>query len=110
MSHSKFWETMHFIRFDMRTIRSQLITDKFTLASEVWNQFIENCIQHRTQKLINNLFQTRARCHCVQYIANKPDKFGIKLCPVTDVKSKYLPNGFPYLGKDEQRTADKLQS
>jgi uncharacterized ubiquitin-like protein YukD len=34
---------------------------------------------------------------------NKPDKFGIKFWLASDVKSKYLINGFPYLGKDESR-------
>ncbi|XP_014487368.1 PREDICTED: piggyBac transposable element-derived protein 3-like, partial [Dinoponera quadriceps] len=34
---------------------------------------------------------------------NKPDKFGIKFWLASDVRSKYLVNGFPYLGKDETR-------
>jgi hypothetical protein len=34
---------------------------------------------------------------------NKPDKFGIKFWLASDVSSKYLINGFPYLGKDETR-------
>ncbi len=34
---------------------------------------------------------------------NKPDKFGIKFWLATDVRSKYLISGFPYLGKDETR-------
>ncbi len=32
---------------------------------------------------------------------NKPDKFGIKFWLSVDVDTKYLLNGFPYLGKDE---------
>lgn len=38
-----------------------------------------------------------------QYIASKPDKYGIKFWLAVDVTSKYLVNGFPYLGKDETR-------
>ena len=34
-------------------------------------------------------------------MANKPDQFGIKFWLATDVETKYLLNGFPYLGKDE---------
>ena len=34
---------------------------------------------------------------------NKPDKFGIKFWLASDVESKYIVNGFPYLGKDEMR-------
>ena len=36
-------------------------------------------------------------------MANKPDKFGIKFWLIVDNNSKYLLNGFPYLGKDEAR-------
>lgn len=34
---------------------------------------------------------------------NKPDKSGIKFWLASDVNSKYLVNGFPYLGKDDIR-------
>lgn len=34
---------------------------------------------------------------------SKPDKFGIKFWLAADVDSKYMLNGFPYLGKDESR-------
>ena len=37
---------------------------------------------------------------------NKPDKFGIKLWMAVDVESKYLYNGFSYLGKDWTRNGD----
>ena len=36
---------------------------------------------------------------------NKPDKFGIKFWLAADLDSKYMLNGFPYLGKDESRPA-----
>ncbi|GFQ81504.1 piggyBac transposable element-derived protein 4 [Trichonephila clavata] len=41
---------------------------------------------------------------------NKPNKFGIKLWIASDVSSKYVLNGFPYLGKDEQRPSSMLLS
>uniref|UniRef100_A0A1B0B4S7 PiggyBac transposable element-derived protein domain-containing protein n=1 Tax=Glossina palpalis gambiensis TaxID=67801 RepID=A0A1B0B4S7_9MUSC len=34
---------------------------------------------------------------------NQSDKFGIKFWLASDVSSKYIVNGFPYLGKDEGR-------
>ena len=37
------------------------------------------------------------------YTANKPRKFGIKLWLTVDVQTKYILNGFPYMGKDETR-------
>ncbi|KAK7893479.1 hypothetical protein WMY93_022631 [Mugilogobius chulae] len=49
------------------------------------------------------LFPTKARCRFTQYMANKPDKFGIKFWVVAEVTTKYFLNGFPYLGKNEAR-------
>ena len=51
------------------------------------------------------LFSKKARCRFTQYMANKPDKFGIKFWLAVDVKSKYILNAIPYLGKDEARPA-----
>ncbi len=39
---------------------------------------------------------------------NKPDKFGIKFWLLVDCNSKYVVDGFPYLGKDNERPADML--
>lgn len=43
------------------------------------------------------LFPTKCRCRFLQFMANKPDKFGIKFWLRT----------LPYLGKDEQRPANQ---
>ncbi|KAJ8891125.1 hypothetical protein PR048_010639 [Dryococelus australis] len=37
------------------------------------------------------------------YMANKPDKVGIKFWLAVDVDTKYIVNSFPCWGKDEQR-------
>lgn len=39
---------------------------------------------------------------------NKPKKFGIKFWLASNVKSKYVVNAFPYLGKDETRLSVPL--
>ena len=39
-------------------------------------------------------------------MSNKPDKFSIKFWMAIDVESKYLYNGFPYLGKNLTRSGD----
>ena len=41
-----------------------------------------------------------------QYMPNKLDKFGIKFWMAVNVESKYLYNGFSYLGKDWTRSGD----
>ena len=50
------------------------------------------------------LFPCKSRCPFTQYIASKPDEFGIKFWLLVDVKNKYLFNVLPYLGKDSTRT------
>lgn len=34
---------------------------------------------------------------------NEPEKFGINYYLTSDMKSKYIENGFSFLGKDEMR-------
>ncbi|KAK9702364.1 Transposase IS4 [Popillia japonica] len=104
---------MRLVRFDTRNTRSQrLATAKLALASVIWNPFIANCIlcykPGEDIAIDEQLFPTRARCRFTQYMANKSDKFGIKFWLAADVKSKYLINGFPYLGKDDQRPQNLL--
>ena len=41
----------------------------------------------------------------MHYSAYKPENFGTKFQLIADVKSKFLCNGFPYLGRDESRSA-----
>lgn len=103
MSRNTFTEILKFLRFDKKTQRSKrLKTDKFALISDVWNKFIENS-QNNYKADMNvtideQLFPTKVRCKFTQYMPNKPDKFGIKFWLASDVNSKYIINGFPYLG------------
>jgi hypothetical protein len=91
----------------------RVITDKFAIASIVWNPFTENCnkLYEPLENLATeeNLFPTEEKYSCVLYIANKIDTFGIKFCLSVDVKSIYSLIWFPYFGEKEHRPADKLQ-
>ena len=88
--------------------RQRRETDKFCLISEVWNCFIENCkkcyVPNFNLTIDEQLFPCKTRCPFIQYMANKPDKFGIKFWLLTDAQSKYLCNGKPYLGRDSSRS------
>lgn len=111
MSSDKFKDILWFIRIDTKNERSErLKTDKFALISKIWEKFIENsqaCYKPDANITIDEqLFPTKARCRFTQYMSNKPDKFGIKFWLASDVRSKYLINGFPYLGKDETRESN----
>ncbi|XP_029958868.1 piggyBac transposable element-derived protein 3-like [Salarias fasciatus] len=112
MPKNRFKDIMRYLRFDKKEDRfSRLSTDKFALMSHVWSSFIKNCIAcYKPGACITvdeQLFPTKSRCHFTQYMANKPDKFGIKFWLAADVESKYLLNGFPYLGKDDSTPAQQ---
>lgn len=115
MSRRDFTEILRYIRFNKKDQRSQrLQTDKFALVSAVWDKFIENsknCFKPGAYITVDEqLFPSKARCRFTQYMPNKPQKFGIKFWLASDVETKYVVNGFPYLGKDETRNASTPQS
>ena len=99
---------MRFLRFDVNSERWQsLILDKFCLASSLWKPFIENSQKAYVPSpyitIDEILLPCKARCRFIQYMPNKPDKFGIKFWMAVDAETKYLYNSFPYLRKDESR-------
>ena len=103
---------MKFLRFDLKTERRKNLKEKkFCLAYLLWNLFLEN-FQKAYNPNVNiiidgQLFSCTARCKFIQYMPNKPDKFGVKFWMTLDVESKYLYNGFPnYLVKDLTKSGD----
>ena len=115
VGRNRFCEIMRFLRFDLRSTRlSRLQTNKFAFISAVWDKFVENCIVcYKPGENITGdeqLFPTKARCRFTQYMANKPEKFGIKFWIAVDLESKYILNAIPYLGKDETRPATQRLS
>ena len=108
MARDRFLKILRFLRFDDKsTRRRRLPNDKFALCSQVFYRFIHNaqlCYNpHAYLTIDEQLFPSKVRCRFIQYMANKPDKFGIKFWLMVDNNSKYLVNGFPYLGKDDSR-------
>lgn len=108
MSRNDFEATMKHMRFDNRTTRRERLgADRFCAISEIWNPFVENCQKCYTPTsevtIDEQLFPCKTRCPFTQYIASKPDKFGIKFWLLADAKTKYLFNARPYLGKDPAR-------
>lgn len=68
--------------------------------SDVCSGFVANCIA--CYKPGANITVDEQLFPTTQYLANKPDKFGIKFWLAADVETKYLLKGFPYLGKDHR--------
>ena len=99
-------EIMCFLWFDLHSTKSaRWQTDKFALISDIWNRFVDNsisCYQPGKNSMIyEKLFPTNSRCRFIQYMPNKPDRFGMKFWLAVDVESKYIRNAILYLGKDE---------
>lgn len=107
MSQICFMEMLRFLRFDNKYERSQSFgKNKFALVSRVLNTFIKNCQNsYKTSANIildEQLLSTKARCRFSQYMLKKSDE-GIRFWLASDMKRKYVVNGFPYLGKEETK-------
>ena len=108
MARNRFCEIKKYIRFDLRSTRSERIKeDKFCMMSFVLNRFAETSQKSfapaESLTVDEQLFPTKSRCRFTQYMPNKPDKFGIKFWILADLETKYCLNIIPYLGKDETR-------
>ncbi|XP_076837403.1 uncharacterized protein LOC143483243 [Brachyhypopomus gauderio] len=109
MSRDRYKEIMRYLRFDDKDTRAERVkSDRFAAISDIWQCFVRNCTlcytpgQH-INTVDEQLFPTKVRCPFLQYIATKPDKFGIKFWIAADLKTKYMCNALPYLGKDPSR-------
>ncbi|XP_029973968.1 piggyBac transposable element-derived protein 4-like isoform X5 [Salarias fasciatus] len=115
MSRSRFEDIMRHLRFDDKSTRKQRVqTDKFAAISSVWESFVTNCITSyspgRHISVDAQLFPSKTRCPFLQYISTNPDKFGIKFWLACDLKSKYICNVLPDLGKDPSRPGGETLS
>ncbi|TNM96340.1 hypothetical protein fugu_016001 [Takifugu bimaculatus] len=77
-------------------------TDKFAAILNIWGLFVTNCITSyipgRHITIDEQLFPSKTRCCFLQY--SKPGTFGIRFWVACDLKTKYVCNILPYLGKD----------
>ncbi|XP_041844881.1 uncharacterized protein LOC121645749 isoform X2 [Melanotaenia boesemani] len=107
-----------------RTVSSRLQSFLCFITLDMLRTVQEWTVQHgrRTSNCISSynpgrhitideqLFPSKTRCCFLQYIATKPDKFGIKFWVACDLKSKYVCNVIPYLGKDPSRPSGERLS
>ncbi len=108
MARDQFRAIKRMLRFDVRSSRRErLSTDKYALMSLVHNRLVEN-FQRAYVPEVNltvdeQLFPTKSRCPFLQFMASKPDKYGIKNWVLVETDSKYCLNVIPYLGRDDNR-------
>ena len=91
----RFKEIMRFLCFHVKSERWQrVILDMFCLTSSMWKSFIENSQKAYVPSpyitVDEQLLPCKAKCRFIQYMPNKPDKFGIKFRMAADVETKYL--------------------
>lgn len=113
MSRNKFKHIMKYLRLDDKNTRSNRVsTDKFCMVREIWELFISNSQSaYKPNKHLTvdeQLLPCKSRCSFIQYMPNKPDKFGLKFWLLVELDNKYVLNGYPYLGKSESSTDDLL--
>lgn len=104
MSKKRFDFLINCIRFDDKLTRDERrAVDKFAPIREVFQEFIELCQKYYTPgsyvTVDEQLLAFRGRCPFRMYMPKKPSKYGIKILMLCDVKTKYLVNAIPYLGK-----------
>ncbi|XP_066532042.1 zinc finger MYM-type protein 2 isoform X1 [Hoplias malabaricus] len=111
LSPPKFREISRCLRFDDRNTRNaRLLTDEFAMISDILNTFLKNnlaCyVPGENIAVAEQLFPAKARCCYAHYMANKPNKLGIKFWVAADVETKYMLNAVPHLGKDDAGQTD----
>lgn len=108
MGIHRFKQLLRFLRFDDRSTRNaRYRNDKFAPIRELFTEFQRAILQlywpNQDITVDEQLFPTKNRCAFLQYMPQKPSKFGIKFWLAADSTSHYVLTIQPYLGKEEDR-------
>src|SRR5215510_5531487 len=104
MSYNRFLFLLSAIRFDDKSTRNQRkTTDKLAAIRFILDEFVKNfkstyclCEFFTIGKM---LVPFRGRCSFIQYVPNKPAKYGIKIFALCDAKTFFTGNLEVYCGK-----------
>lgn len=103
MSIKRFIFLLTAIRFDDQNTREEKKSDKLATVRTFFDKFIKNCKQSYSlgefMTIDEKLEAYRGRCSFIQYIPNKPAKYGIKIYASVDSKTFYTYNLEIYCGK-----------
>jgi hypothetical protein len=107
LARDRFKFILHCLRFDSKTSRKERVElDKFTHIRSVFHKFTDNCssvyVPNFSLTVDEQLMPLKSRCPFIMFMANKPDKFGLKFWLLVEVKTKYIIAMIPYLGKSDQ--------
>ena len=103
-SYKRFRFLLRALRVDnLNTRNERKETDKLAPIRNFHQEFVNNCISHYNISefvtIDEMLHPFRGRCGFVQYIPNKPAKYGLKLYALCDAKTFYTLNFEVYCGK-----------
>lgn len=107
MSYKRFLFLLRVIRFDnINTRQQRREIDKLAPIRSVLTEFVENCKNSyclsEFMTIDEMLVPFRGRCGFIQYIPNKPAKYGIKIFALCDAKTFYTGNIEVYSGKQPE--------
>jgi len=91
MSYNRFLFLLSAIRFDDKSTRNQRkTTDKLAAIRFILDEFVKNCKSTYSLSefftIDEMLVPFRGRCSFIQYVPNKPAKYGIKIFALCDAK------------------------
>ena len=104
---NKFTKLLKYLRFDDKPnrIRSGAGVDKFAPIRDVFTTYTSMCKSKYTcdfsLTVDEQLMSLKSRC---TFMPHKPDKYGIKVWILVDVKAKYVANITPYLSAQEKES------
>lgn len=104
MSYQRFLFLLSVIRFDDKNSRNERKKiDKLAAIRFIIDNFVNNCKRNYSMgeflTIDEMLISFRGRCSFVQYIPNKPAKYGLKVFVLCDAKTFYVGNLEVYCGK-----------
>jgi hypothetical protein len=104
MSRERFKLILRMMRFDDRSTRDQRRQhDKFAPIRVMFDIFNGKCREMFTLSenvtIDETLRRFRGRCAFKVYMPNKPGKYGILFCVLTDSNARYVSRMIPYTGK-----------
>lgn len=108
MGYKRFLFLTNTMRFDDKATRDdQKQFGKLAPIRSILNSFLNNCIiSYSASQFVTideMLYRFRGRCSFVQYIPNKPAKYGMKRFALCDAKTCYCSNFEVYCGKQPDR-------
>ncbi|CAF1008288.1 unnamed protein product [Didymodactylos carnosus] len=112
MSLQRFRQFLQFLRFDDRQNRDK--TDRLSSIRYIFELFIKQLPRHfvpgENLTVDEQLVAFRGRCCFVQYMPNKPAKYGLKFWLLCDVGSRYVLSIDLYTGKKDNIIQKNLAS